>query len=173
VAISGLLGSVHFPYPKDGVAGFNRRDLVPWWGAWSQAILTCAIAGTAVYLMLVWALLAALYAPAAKTIAYLFNRALSWSGAWRLAGAALMPGAVLLSGAVVLYGWSLVDVVRLGFVAVFHLVVGWVYLFVSTIWLPRAKAAAALPKGNPFSDAAKKDSGNSQDEKDANPFKAG
>lgn len=154
--LSGLLGILPIRYPAQPVIAFNRRDLVPWWGAWSQAVLSCAIAGTAAALLVIWALLAAIYAPVVRVAATLFDRSLTWPQAWRLGGAALMPGALLMAGAIGLYGWSLIDLVRLGFVLVFHLVAGWVFLAVSALCLPRAQATASL-KGNPFVGAPPQD----------------
>jgi uncharacterized membrane protein YgdD (TMEM256/DUF423 family) len=66
---------------------------------------------------------------------------------WRLAGAALMPGALLLSASLVAYGLSLCDLVQLCFAFGMHFVIGWVYLFVSPLFLNRALTA---DKNNPF-----------------------
>jgi hypothetical protein len=98
--------------------------------------------------MLSWASLATVYFLVAWLVGFFANRDLSLPGSWRLAGAALMPGALLLSAAIVLYGWGALDLVRLAISAAVHLVMGWVYLFVSPLSLPRRQAAAA--KENPF-----------------------
>jgi hypothetical protein len=65
-----------------------------------------------------------------------------------LEGAALMPGALLLSGAIALYGWGALDIVRLSIAAALHLVMGWVYIFISPLRLPRQAVATA--QENPF-----------------------
>jgi hypothetical protein len=154
--LSGLLGTVVIRYPADHIVAFNRSDLTPWWGAWSQAVISGAVAGTVLYLLLIWAVLAGLYAPVVRMIAAWLRRPVTWGGAWRLGGAALMPGAVLLAGAIFLYNWNLIDLVRLGFVTVFHLVVGWVFLAVSVLCLPRAKQTTPA-QGNPFASPERKD----------------
>jgi hypothetical protein len=54
-----------------------------------------------------------------------------------------------MCGASFLYGWGALDMVRLAAASAAHWVVGWAYLFVSPLGLPRhAKAAAA--NENPF-----------------------
>jgi hypothetical protein len=167
--LSGLLGVAPIRYPADQVVAFNRRDLMPWWGAWSQAVLSGAIAGTVLGLLLTWALLAAVYTPVTRAVASFFDRPLRWSQAWRLGGAALMPGALLMAGAIGLYGWNLIDLVRLGFVMVFHLVAGWVFLVVSVLCLPRAQAIVPV-KGNPFAQGDGKTRERAEKET-KNPFK--
>jgi hypothetical protein len=72
---------------------------------------------------------------------------LSLLASWKLAGAALLPGALLLSASLVAYGLGGCDLVQLCFAFGMHLVLGWVYLFISPLFLNRA-----LPteKNNPF-----------------------
>ena len=48
-----------------------------------------------------------------------------------------MPGALLMCAAVCLYGWGALDLVRLAVAGAVHLVMGWVYLFISPLCLPR------------------------------------
>jgi hypothetical protein len=147
--LAGLLGYVTLPYPSDAVIAFNRADLRPWWGAWSQALLAGSVLGTAVGLMLLWGALALAYAGPARVLGFMLDRPLSWGAAWKLCSAALMPGAILFSGAILLYSLTLLDLVRLSFFAVFHLVVGWVYVFTSALCLPKATVDQGLG-ANPF-----------------------
>ena len=146
--IFSLLGYVSGPYPRDWVVAFNRTELVPWWGAWAPAILALVAGLVVVGLMVSWVCLGMVYFLPAWLVGFFANRDLSLPGSWRLAGAALMPGALLLSAVIVLYGWGALDLVRLAISAIVHLVMGWVYLFVSPLCLPRRQAAAA--KENPF-----------------------
>lgn len=147
--IYSLLGYASVNYPADRVVAFNQAELEPWWGAWEPAIL--AGTGTLVVLglMAVWALLAAVHLPGALLVAFFANRELSWAGAWRLASAALMPGALLMTLGVLLYGLSALDLVRLGMCVAVHFVAGWIYLFISPLFLPRHPSVQSL-KGNPF-----------------------
>ena len=65
-----------------------------------------------------------------------------------------MPGALLLTFGIICHGLDLVDLIQLGGIACLHLVVGWIYLFISPLFLPRTPSAGAV-KANPF--AAGKD----------------
>ncbi len=150
IHFSALLGYAEIPYPDEIIAAFNRTDLVPWWGAWSQALLGCTALGMLLWLMFVWAALALLYMGPAKAMATIADRALGWRGAWRLCSAALMPGACLVIGATVLYSLTVIDLVRFGFFIIFHLVVGWIYIFASIWCLPKMK----VMKSNPFTSVA-------------------
>lgn len=147
--VRGILGHVEVPYPPEITLAFNSRELVPWWGAWSQAILAGVCLGSALALMVIWTGLALLYVPLARVTAWLRGAELSVGAAWRLCAAALMPGALLMTAAMVAYGWGWLDMLRLGLVAVFHLVVGWVYVPLSVCCLPRSPQTTRA-KGNPF-----------------------
>jgi hypothetical protein len=146
--VFSLFGCMRCAYPPRWAAAFNRAELGPWWGAWAPAILAIVAVLVAGGLMLSWASLATVYFLPAWLVGFFANRDLSLPGSWRLAGAALMPGALLLSAVVVLYGWGALDLVLLAISAAVHLVMGWVYLCVSPLSLPRRQAAGA--KENPF-----------------------
>ena len=146
--VFSLLGYVQGAYPRGWAVAFNRTELGPWWGAWAPAILAIVAGLVVAGLMLSWACLATVYFLPAWLVGFFANRDLSLRGSWRLAGAALMPGALLLCAAILLYGWGVLDAVRLAVTAAAHLVIGWIYLFLSPLCLPRHPAAAA--KENPF-----------------------
>ena len=59
-----------------------------------------------------------------------------------------MPGALLLTAAIVLYDFAALDLVQFCFIFSAHFALGWIYLFLSQLFLPRTDSA--LPKGNPF-----------------------
>ena len=146
--VYSLLGDFQSAYPHTRPLAFNHTALWPWWGAWAPAMLAM-VAGLVVGgLMACWACLATVYCLPAWLVGFFANRDCSLAGSWRLAGAALMPGALLMCGFLVLYGWGVLDIVRLAAAGAMHLLVGWVYLFVSPLGLPRHPAAVA--KGNPF-----------------------
>ena len=148
VRVFSLLGYVTIHYAPDWNLAFNRTELEPWWGAWEPGILAGAGALTALGLMLAWAVLATIYCLPARVITFFGNRDLSWGQSWRLAGASLMPGALLLTFGIVCHGLDLADLIQLGGIACLHLVVGWIYLFVSPLFLPRNPLAGAV-KANP------------------------
>ena len=146
--LSSALGSLEFDYPPPWTLDLSRSHLEPWWGAWRPVILAVAGLAAAVGLILLWTVLAWVYAPAAKLIAWFLDRRLSWSGAWRLACAALLPGAVLMALGLVLYGRQMVDVFGLGYFGAVHFLAGWVYLLAAPAFAPRSSSATA--NRNPF-----------------------
>jgi len=146
--LSSALGSLEFDYGRQSALDLSRSRLEPWWGAWRPVVLAGTGLAVAAGLMLLWAALAWVYAPAAKLSAWFFDRQLSWPGAWRLACAALLPGAVLLVPGLILYGAQMVDVFGLCYFGAVHLLVGWVYLVAAPAFAPRL--AGAPTSRNPF-----------------------
>jgi hypothetical protein len=147
--VCSLFGCIICQYPEDYVVQFNRPELEPWWGAWEPIILGLVFIAVMASLLLSWAILATLYFGFVRLIAFFKDRDLTWSGSWRLASAALMPGAVWLTAGIVFYGLGALDVIRFLFVAVLHLVIGWIYLAVGILRLPRI-SGVARPATNPF-----------------------
>jgi len=117
-----------WPYGRGTSINLARSNLEPWWSAWQPVLLAGAGAATILWLLVGWAVLAAVYMAPAKFFAWVADRFLSWGGAWRLAAAALLPGAMVMAGAMLLYGWSAIDLVGLSFFTAVHVVIGWVYL---------------------------------------------
>ena len=157
--LSSLLGVLDAPawvnttYPTNQMIALDRAELEPWWGAREPFVIVLAMAGVVVYLMISWALLAMIYSLAAWLVAFYANRAVDWRGSWRLAGAALMPGALMVAVAIVLYGLRAFDLLKFGLAFGMHLVVGWIYIFVSPLFLPRNPEVPPAEK-NPFSSEA-------------------
>ena len=147
--ICGALGCLSLAYPKRWVMDFNRASLEPWWGAWEPVLLTGATVAAMLSLLLIWALLATVYAIPARLAALYTARTITLAGSWRLAGAALMPGSLLLSAAVLLYGAGVLDGLGLTILSVLHLLAGWIYLFLSPLFLPKSSYAPRRPR-NPF-----------------------
>jgi hypothetical protein len=152
IRVVSLLGYQILEYPPGWRMAFNRTELDPWWGAWEPGILVGAGLGTMAGLMLIWALLATVYCLPVRLITFLENRDLSLRQSWPVAGAALMPGALFLTFAIFSYSLNLVDLLQLGGLAGLHFVIGWVYLFISPLFLPRIAAVAGV-KVNPFAKA--------------------
>ena len=145
--IYSLFGEAYVDYPAGYLIAANRGDARPAWDAWSPNLLGLVAVGTFVGLMLVWAALATVYCLPVWLLCFFANRDLNFFASWKLAAAALMPGALLLSAALVFYGLGGFDLVQLCFAFGMHLVIGWIYLFVSPLFLNRAVAAE---KKNPF-----------------------
>jgi hypothetical protein len=147
--IHSLLGYREASYPTGWIIAFNRKELEPWFGAWQPALLALTALGVVVLLMASWLVLATLYAVPVWVAGFFANRDLSLGASWRLAGAALLPGALLMAGAILLYDFGVLDLVRMAVVTLAHLVLGWVYLGVSLLFLPRPEVISAEQK-NPF-----------------------
>jgi hypothetical protein len=123
--------------------------LEPLWGAWEPELLAISVLAGVAGLMLVWAMLATIYFLPVRLISFFTNRDLDFRGSWKLAGAALMPGALLLTAAIVLYDLAVLDLVQFCFFFGAHFALGWIYLFLSQLFLPRL---VAPEQGNPFAD---------------------
>jgi hypothetical protein len=147
VRVFSLLGYTEFAYRPGWAVAFNRTDLEPLWGAWKPHILVIAAAAVVVGLTLWWAALATLYFLPVRLVCFFADRDLDLRQSWRLAAAALMPGELLLTVAVVFYTFGVLDLIQIGFAFGAHLVLGWIYLFVSPWFLPRVSPAG---KRNPF-----------------------
>jgi len=147
--VCSLFGCIIGQYPKDYLVQFNRPELEPWWGAWEPIILSLVFIIVIASLILSWAVLATLYFGFVRLFAFFKDRELTWGGSWRLAAAALMPGAVWLSAGVFLYGLGVLDLIRFLLVAIFHVVIGWIYLALGALKLPPL-SSTARPAANPF-----------------------
>lgn len=148
-------GYAAISYPAGWRLAMNRTEVGPWWGAWEPAILGGAVVVTVLGLMVSWTLLATLYCAPVRMITLYEDRDLSWGQSWRLAGAALMPGALFMTFGIVFYELSSMTLIQLGVVAGLHLLIGWIYLFVSPLFLPQHPKAAKT-KGNPFAGGRKR-----------------
>ena len=141
-------GYTEISYPPGEIFPFNRPELEPLWGAWRVEILFIAAAITTLGLLASWWILATIYFLPAWLLGFFVNRDLNFRASWKLSGAALLPGALLMAAGILLYDFGAVDLVQFGFIFGAHFVLGWIYLFVSLLFVPGIPAA--LPKGNPF-----------------------
>jgi hypothetical protein len=151
--ILSLLGFAQESYPRAWRIAFNRTELEPWWGAWAPAILAIAGGCVVVGLLCCWAIMATVYCWAVWLVGFFANRTLSLAASWRLAGAALMPGALFLTSALCLYSSGALDLVRLAAAVAVHLMIGWVYLVIVPLRLPRN--ARISSDQNPFAAAVR------------------
>ena len=147
--IHSLAGYLEVKYPASGRVAFNREELAPWWGAWRPPLFALTAFGVVAGLMIAWFVLAAFYAFPVWVLAFFANRDLNPWECWRLAGAALLPGGLLMAAGILGYDFGMVDLVGLGFIFGGHVVVVWIYLLISPLFLPRSVAAQADGK-NPF-----------------------
>jgi hypothetical protein len=146
-----LLGYQVFEYPPEWDFEFNRNKLEPWWGAWQPWIAAIVAGCTVVGLLLTWSALAVLYCVPVRIISFLENRDLNWMQSWQLAAAAMLPAALFLTFGIVAYSMNMMDLIRLGGMLGLHFVIGWIYLFVSPMFCPRATTAKKIGK-NPFAE---------------------
>ncbi len=147
IRVFSLLGYREWNYPPGWIVAFNRTDLEPLWGAWKPDILAITAGAVIVGLMLSWAVLAAVYFLPVWLICFFADRDLNFRQSWRLAGAALMPGALLLTVAIAFYALGVLDLIQMSFAFGAHLVLGWIYLFISPLFLRQVSPAE---KQNPF-----------------------
>jgi hypothetical protein len=143
-----LFGYCEWPYPRGYLIALNRTTLEPLWGAWAMELLVFAGVAATFGFLLSWWLLATLYFLPVWLLGFFANRDLNFRRSWRLAGAALMPGALLMTAAILLYGIGFLNLVSFGFIFGAHFLIGWIYLFVSLLFIPRAPIA--VNQGNPF-----------------------
>jgi hypothetical protein len=147
--VRSLLGYLEVKYPEEYVVAMNREELGPWWGAWEPPLLGLVALGVIAGLMVSWFALALMYALPVWLLVFFANRDLRPAECWRLAGAALMPGALLMVVGILLYDIGAIDLVGLGFVTAGHFFLGWIYLFICPLFLPRVSAAPKVG-ANPF-----------------------
>ena len=60
-----------------------------------------------------------------------------------------MPGALMMTLGTFAYSLGFIDPVRLTVIFAIHWVIGWIYLFISPLFLPR-NVAVRKQKNNPF-----------------------
>jgi hypothetical protein len=135
-------------YAPNRDAPFNRAELEPLWGAWAAEILFFAGAAVTIGLLLSWWLLATAYFLPVWILGFFTNRDLNFRACWKLSGAALLPGALLMAAGVLLFDHGFLDLIQLGFLFAAHFALGWIYLFLSQLFLPRIAEPKA--NGNPF-----------------------
>ncbi len=150
-------------YPSQSRLPFNQTELGPWWGAWQQALLAGAGILVILGLLASWTILATLYCVPGWMIAFLEDRDLKLLQSWRLAGAALMPGALFLTCGIFAYGLGLVDLPELAVLWILHFMVGWAYLAISPLFLPKREVKAG--NTNPFAGATPGPAAKSEDGK--------
>jgi hypothetical protein len=146
---SSLLGYVERAYPQRWRVSLGRAEVVPWWGAREGVMLSLLVLVGGVGLMASWWVMALLYCPVVKVVAFFANRKLGWRGSWKLGGAALLPGAGVVMLGLFCYGWLRMDLVHLALAYLLHIVTGWTYVAVSPFFLPK-DSPAVLSAGNPF-----------------------
>ena len=155
--VRSLLGYVGIPYPTTWTMPLNRRELEPWWGAWHPVVAAGLAAGVATGLFIFWSVLGAVYALPVQLIAFYADRHVSAFGAWRLAVASLMAGALLMAAAILAYSFQQLNLIQLAFAWPVHVALGWVYVVMAPLWLPRRLGVSSAQgrKSNPFRESRK------------------
>jgi hypothetical protein len=151
VRVFSLFGYQDFQYPSGQILSFSRTDLEPLWGAWTVEILFVAAVASVVGLLLSWWILATLYFLPVWVLGFFTNRDLNFRASWKFSGAALMPGALLMAAGILLYDFGFLNLVSFGFTFAAHFALGWIYLFLSLLFLPPISQKAQ--KQNPFKQA--------------------
>jgi hypothetical protein len=154
LSIQSLLGRYSFPYPARSELELNRTALFPVWGAWRAPILAGLIPGTAVALMLCWALFALPYALLPRIIGLVLSRDLPYASAWKLAVAAQLPGSLMMAFALALYSTGKIAVILVFVMFPAHFVPTLLYLLLSPCFVPKKEALEF--QDNPFQSEKKK-----------------
>ena len=149
VRFISLAGYWDTPYPSGWIIAFNQPELGSWWNAWEPFLAAGAGLIFAVGLMGLWAFLALIYGIPAGVICRFVEHDIHWRAVWKLCCAGQLPGSLLMSFTLLLYSLRAIDLVQWLFVFVAHVVVGWVYIFLSTFFIPRTDRKRSR-KPNPF-----------------------
>ena len=149
IAFCSLFGCLNFDYPKGSTVQFNRPELQSRWGAWQTMILWITGIGVVVWLFLSWFALATAYCLFVRIFAFFKDRQVSLLGSWKLCAAALLPAALMAGGSILLYGLGIIDLLRFLLLFNSHIIVGWVYVMLSLLRLPRASDTRPITR-NPF-----------------------
>ena len=145
-------GVLQMPYPPGLAIALSRMNFEPWYGAWRPFLLIGLVLSVIAGLLVIWFLLATLYALPVKVIASIKDRDVTLAGSWKLAGAALMPGACVMSGAFFAYTLGLLSLLQFAFAVLVHFVLGWLYVIAAPLRLPATSVASPFgeEKKNPF-----------------------
>lgn len=149
VRVFSLLGHVDIDYPRDHVVAFNRTALGPWWGARRPVGLAIAGLGSVPVLIAIWGAFALVYLFPVRVLGFLWNRDLPAWGSWKLACAALMPGALFIAATLCAYRFGLLDLPHVAAAVAAHFALGWIYLVLAPLCLPRSTGSESFRK-NPF-----------------------
>ncbi len=142
------LGCITFIYPPNWTVPFNKMELAPWWDAWQSMLAAAAAFCLFSSLLLVWWILATLYAPLPRVLAYFSDRELTLDGAWRMAAASLLAGAVFMGFGILALGMGWIHLTKLLLFFLVHLIIPIVYVVVGTSVLPPRPRHSTGP--NPF-----------------------
>jgi hypothetical protein len=151
IRVFSLLGYADFYYPynpPNQTIPISREALEPLWGAWLPEIQGGLVVVVSAGLLVLWTALATIYWLPVWLVSYLAGRELGLLAAWRLAGASLLPCGLLLALGIFLFDFGVLDLVQISFVIGAHLLLGWIYLFVSLLFLP--SHGSQKTKKNPF-----------------------
>jgi hypothetical protein len=127
------IGYLDVAYPSWLNIPLNNKVLAPWWEAWRLALMVGCVAALAVSMLVMWSVLGLLYAMLPFVLSYFSKNKCSYSQGWKLASASLLTPSLIVGIAAVLYGMALINVILLVFFYLTHVVVGWVYLLVSSL----------------------------------------
>ncbi len=155
VVVRSVLGATTIPIPPVLSFTLDRSTLVPAWGAWRAPLLFGLIPGTALLLMICWAVLAVPYSLLAMMIGVLFQRDLTFRKAWKLCMAAQLPGSVLMAFAIALYASGQVSILFIVVMFVAHFVPTLLFLLISPVLVPK-RPREVDDEDNPFEDEKKK-----------------
>lgn len=167
--LEGLFGHQLLAYPSDLSVPLDRVGGSAAWGAWNWVGLVFLGLATFVTLFALWWSTATVLALPVWLVAFVFRRALTFGGAWRLTAAAWLPATLVLLGGVSLYATHGVRLPGLAFLTAAHLVMTPLWLLWGLCSLPpRTERKRST---NPFGTDVPAKGSSPASEAKSNPFK--
>jgi hypothetical protein len=169
VRLEGLFGHQLLAYPPDLAVPLDCVGGTAAWGAWNWVGLVFVGLATLVTLFALWWSTALALALPVWLAAFVFRRALTLGGAWRLTAAAWLPATLVLLGGVSLYATHGVRLTGLAVLTAAHLAIPILWLIWGLCRLP----ARTAPKrsANPFGSNTSANGSSPAAEAKSNPFK--
>lgn len=163
--LRSLLGYSAVDYPRGWLLLLNRDELIPRWGAWKPMVHAGVGLFTAIGLLAIWFVLALVYAPIARFIAFYADRDVTVGGLVKMNVAAMLPAALFMAVALLLYSLMDLSLPALLVAGGLHFLVQLFYVLCGPFALPKV---ASVPAVNPFKTKGQGGGGRA---KARNPFK--
>ena len=123
----------------------TRKQFLPWWGSRRPFLLLGSGIVIGLLFWLGWIVLGLIGICPAKIVVFFTDRESELGKLWRMSSAALLPAGALLAMGFLCYAMGLLPMMGLLVLFPLHLILGGVYMFFSTFFLPKAVVDSANP----------------------------
>jgi len=147
--LRGMLGDLALPYPAAWAQPLTRNEASAAWKAWNGLIAGGVVGAAVVVQLVVWWLLAAVYAVPVSLLAWLFRKGGGLGRSWKLAMAALLPASLVFDAGILLYAVRSLQPAGLAASFALSLVTGLLWLLWGLVCLPSTRGKTGAP--SPFS----------------------